>query len=292
VEFPDLPPLGSRPAPEPPAAKPAAAALPAVAASVPAAAQAITIPKVSPATAASFQAFESICGGREALVTKLSLVASSKDEDYVVGLLADPRYDRESLASLCRIGKVSLQRLMSLYRDAALVSAQVGAIDRVATGLPAVAADVMTRAIEHRVTCPICQGLTTITPAPTKDKPNPTPEPCRACGGFGSTVAQPEHEVQKTALELGGLLKKGGGGLTIQQNNTQVALAGGAAGFDEMIEKLDEVLFGTARDRVKVKEQTTYVEAESVTQVPGAEDDAAPPANPPAPTAGEGAPPA
>lgn len=263
MAFTDLPPLQPA-APEPsatPRARVAKSVTPAPAALI--THQLVTIPSVSPATTASFKAFESICGGRQALVAKLALVAAGKDEDYVVGLLADPRYEHEPLAGVCRAGKITLQRLMGLYRDAALVSAQVGAIDRVAQGLPAVAADVMTRSIEHRVTCPVCQGLATITPNPTKDDPNPEPRPCRACAGHGSTIEQPAHETQKTALELGGLLKKGGG-LTIQQNNQQIALSAGSAGFGDLVEKLDEVLFGSARDRVKAGEQTVFTEAEVI----------------------------
>jgi hypothetical protein len=251
-----LPPLPEQPAaPEPtrPARAPKAA---------PAAALAQVIPSVSAATAASYQAFESVCGGRASLVAKLALVASSKDEEYIVGLLADPRYDAEPLAGLCRIGKISLRRLMELYRDAALVSAQVGAIDKVAQGLTGVAADVMARAVTHYVTCHGCQGTGTFVPEPTKDKPNPQSEPCRTCRGVGQLEAQPEHEVQKTALQLGGLLKKDGtsGGITIQQNNQQLNLAGGSAGFDDLVEKMDEVLFGSARERVSQRVHTAHVD--------------------------------
>lgn len=267
MELPELPPLSATPKPQPPAR-----AVPAVPVPPAAALQRVTIPQVSPTTAAQFQAFEQIIGGRAALVAKLALVASSKDEDYIVGLLSDPKYDSESLAGICRVGKISLSKLLQLYRDAALTQAQVGAIDKVAARLPDVAKDVMDRATEHRVTCQVCQGTTKVTPSPTAKVPNPQPEQCRACAGYGSTITQPDHETQKTALELGGLLKKGGGGLTIQQTNVQANLQGGSAGFDDLVEKMDELLFGNARDRVATRKQTEFVDAGAEAAPPAASE--------------------
>lgn len=244
----------------------------------------IAIPPVSPATAASFAAFEAVVGGRAQLCAKLALVAQSRDDEYVVGLLADPRYDHEPLAGLCRIGKISLKRLMELYRDAALVSSQVRSIERVADRLPAVAEDVMARATEHRVTCGTCQGACTITVQDPPEKKGDEPPPprqvaCPACRGYGSVIEQPDHEVQKTALEIGGLLARGKGGLTIQQTQVNANLAAsGGANFGELMEKLDGVLFGDARSRVSRAPQTDFVEA---TVVEPAESPAEPPPEPP-----------
>lgn len=249
MAIPPLPPLPAAPEPAAPTAiQPAAQAKPPAA---------ITFPSVSPTTVAQFQAFETMVGGRAALCAKLALVARGKEEERIVGLLADPQHDAVSLAAVCRFGKIPLRQLMELYRDAALVVGQVQAIDQVASGLPAVAADVMARAVEHYVDCAGCTGTGSVTPEPTKDKPNPAPEPCKVCRGIGQLKQAPEHEIQKTALTLGGMLKKDGGtSITLQQNNQQIVGMGAAGGFDDLIEKLDTVLFGAARDRVARREQT------------------------------------
>lgn len=235
-----------------------------------------TFPSVGPATEQSFRAFEALVGGRALLAGKLALVAQGKAEDQIVGLLADPRNDKISLAAICRKGRIQLRQLMELYRDASLVQAQVSAIDKVAAGLPGVAADVMTRSVTHYIDCYACNGTTTYTPEPTKDIPNPGPQPCETCSGVGKLIAQPNHEVQKTALTLGGLLRKDGGGVqvNVQQNNNQIVGLGASGGFDDLVEKLDTVLFGTARDRIAQRAHTVV------------EGDIMPPAEPESPTAG------
>lgn len=276
MEIPELPPLPSTmPSAAPPAAivqvdKPRALGP--------------SFPSISPATEASFRAFETMIGGRQTLVSKLALTVSSKAEEAIVGLLADPAHDKIPLGVLCRLGKIPLRKLMELYRDAALVMSQVQAIDKVAESLPAVAVDVMNRAQTHRVTCATCQGTTTIQPEPTKDDKNPDPKTCPDCRGYGNHIAEPDHEVQKTALALGGFLKKDSGtSITLQQNNQQLVMAGSSAGFDEVIEKLDTVLFGAARDRVARRAQTV-VDADLVAPAdPADTEGAAPPTGAPQP---------
>jgi hypothetical protein len=219
------------------------------------------LPAISKTTEHAFAAFENLVGGRAPLAAALSLVEDGKGAaGMVAGLLADPVYDEIPLGVLCRKARITLKQLMDLYREASLVQAHVGAIQHVARSLPAVASDVMTRAVTHWVTCTACNGLGEVTPDPTKEIPNPSPGPCRSCNGRGQLACEPDHDTQKTALSLGGLLKKDVGGVNVSVTQQSATVIGGAGGFDAVVEKMDQILFGDARSRLSGLRQTAFVE--------------------------------
>lgn len=205
------------------------------------------------ATAALVQ-LESTLGGRDRLVDALVLgtTADGVDTDradYVLGLLADPKFAKKSLRTLARMAGITLQELLSLYRKASVQRAHLESLAHVAKTLPAVAQHIMERSVPYELDCHTCGGVGTLTPNPTAKVPNPSPGPCGTCQGHGRLRHEPDLERQKLALSLGGLLKGGGTGVTIinqqQQGQGAVPLATGDT-LLQMQRLTDQALYGAA----------------------------------------------
>lgn len=167
------------------------------------------------------ETFVKLTGGREALVETLELAGSSPDVQKVLELLADPRYERMSLARICALAGLTVADFFAAFRTARLQRAQIEAIELVAQGLAPVVADVMRRAAPYDVACTACRGTGSVS---TGDAPS---VPCETCHGKGAILEEPDLDRQKLALELAELLKKGGG-LTISQTNQTVTMGAGA----------------------------------------------------------------
>lgn len=189
---------------------------------------------------AALRAFLSAVGGRQALVETLELGATATEVDRVLDLLADPRYESWSVARICRLAGLSVADLLTAFRSATLIRAQVKATVAIAKQLPAVVEDVMKRAQPYEETCDVCDGLGQVTPKPTKKNPNPPPEHCRACKATGRRMLLPDLERQKLALDLGDLVKKSGG-ITLSQQNLTVH-AGGGVGQTGLLERQQQAL--------------------------------------------------
>lgn len=144
---------------------------------------------------------ERALGGRAAIVDALLAVPPSARLEYVVGLIADPRYDARKLSAICRAGRVTVGELLEAFKRGRLARAQAEAIHAVAAEIPAIAADLTRRAVTHYVVCLTCQG-TGVIPGPSDDQP---PVPCGACRGLGQQLAEPDLAVQKEVLGLVGL---------------------------------------------------------------------------------------
>lgn len=192
---------------------------------------------------AALKRFEGELGGRDALVETLSHAPLSKDQQYIVGLLADPAYADASLADLCRRGNIKLPELWGLLRSAALAKASVKATLVVGQHLPAVVSDVMRRAQVHEEPCAYCEGTGTIVDEPTAEDPNPEPYRCPKCEGKGRFRHLPELDRQVVALKLGGLLKDGAG-LTINNLNQAFANPDAVGSYDQLLTAADQALEG------------------------------------------------
>lgn len=162
-----------------------------------------------------------LLGGRDALVDTLEIGEGRPEINKVLDFLGDPRYERHSLPTLCRLAGVTVAEFFAAFRSAKLVEAQIQATVAIAQQLPAVVDDVMRRAAPHEIACEVCKGTGSI-----GTKPDAPPDPCQACRGTGAIPQLPDLDRQKLALELGDLVKKGGG-ISLTQN--QVTLGGGVA---------------------------------------------------------------
>lgn len=185
--------------------------------------------------------FEQAIGGRDVLIEALLHAPPSKDLKYVLGLITEPGNARVSLAKLCVQGGITPGELWQYFQKAELTRATVLAIREVAKRLPEVVKDVMDRSIPWTETCPKCLGATTV---PVEGKPDSPPVTCPECRGEGVITLVPDLERQKVALELGALLKKGGG-MTITQQNLQLTPGRAETGaLERMQEATDKILYG------------------------------------------------
>lgn len=190
-------------------------------------------------------ALETSFGGRPTLVHLLSLAPLTTDTRLLLGVLADPKSDACSLATLCARAGILPGDLLRLLGAAALHRGQTLARHKIGEHLAAVTADLMTKAQPYEEACSGCLGVGTITPDPTPEQPNPSPGPCDTCKGSGRLRYQPTFERQKLALEMGGLLPKAGG-ISITQQNLQVASAGASSGgaLEQLQLATDKLLYG------------------------------------------------
>ncbi len=170
--------------------------------------------KTSTIAVKAFDSIEAAIGGRDAVVEALAVSDLTEEQQYLFGMIADPRNDTRSLASICAKANYTIGHLLQLFKDAKLARAQVEAISAVADTLPTVAADVMTLAKIAEDPCLPCKGTGQMTTPP--DKHGEIQDVmCAACDGKGTQTYTPGIERQKLALELGGLYSRGTGGVQI-----------------------------------------------------------------------------
>lgn len=185
--------------------------------------------------------FEQELGGRDALVETLAHAAATKDQQFVLNMLASPEHATWSLAKICNRGGVSLHELWQMLRSAAIAKAAVKSTLVIADHLPGVVTDVMVRAQPHEITCTLCNGCGQITYEPTTDDPNPSPQACPSCAGKGAVKHQPDLARQVVALKLGGLLKDGSS-FTINNLNQAIARPDVVGAFEATMAESDKAL--------------------------------------------------
>ena len=205
--------------------------------------------------------FVKALGGRDKLADALAVADSAPEVERIAVLLMDPRYDSYSVRRLCTVANITVMDLFAAYRSAALARAHIEAMPVIAEKLVGVIQDVMTRAQPHYVICTACRGTGSITPEPSKAKPNPGPEPCKTCIG-GQILVLPDLDRQKLALEVAEVIKPKG--LTINQG-VSINNPSGGAGVPGSLEQLQQavstILFGSTRDE---EPSTPAVDAEIV----------------------------
>ncbi len=236
---------------------------------------------VTPSEEAAFAVLEAEFGGRQSMVGALSLAQLPKDLTLLLGMIADPLHDHESLAKICALANVPISKLMKACQEAIRTRGQLLAHKRIADALPDVAAAVMAEATPGWKDCIDCVGsgrvmaLVDNTDEDGKKIPGKHEEEiqCAACKGRGLVYHQPDHDVQKTALKIGGVLDTGKGmSVQVLQQNTQVN-PGDTGNYDRMMEALDGVLYGSGRDRLATTrgdQDEEWVDGETA----GAEDEA------------------
>lgn len=192
--------------------------------------------------------FESVLGGREALMQVLAVASDEPEVALVTDLLLDPRYQSYSLRQLAKMVGLTTADLLTAYRKATIVQAHVQAAPIIARKLIGVVEDLMTRAQPHYLPCTICRGTGTIVPEPTDKIPNPQPRPCTACID-GQVYVLPDLDRQKLALEVAELVKPRAG-ITVSQTNvdasrtTSISVGGS---LEQLQQAVADVLFSPQR---------------------------------------------
>ena len=183
-------------------------------------------------------------GGRAAFFDMLEIAGSRSEVDVVLELLADPRYNAMSLATICRKAGLTVADLFSAFKVAKQVRGQIASANVVTAGIVPVVEDVMRRAAPYEEVCDRCKGTATYVPNPTKADPNPEPQPCPTCKATGRVLVLPELERQKVALDLAQLLPKPNGTSIIQQNLALNSGGGSHPSGGGALERMQQALAG------------------------------------------------
>jgi hypothetical protein len=185
-------------------------------------------------------------GGRQALVTALTFAPLGKDARYVLGLLGDPDNERRPLAEICRLGRILPGQLVDMLAKGTELRSRLLSTQIIARRAPKVVEEVMDRAATYEDICAACNGTGSATPDPTAEEANPEPVLCAVCQGHGRLRFDADPVCRAQALELAGLLGKGGG-ISIVNQQLQVGdRTTSVMGFERMQEAMDEILFGKA----------------------------------------------
>jgi len=212
-------------------------------------------------------AIEQAMGGRTALRTALAAAPPSSDLDYVVGLISDPSNDCRKLSTIGAIGALTLGEFLEALKRGILAPAIVKALIHVSEKLPAVAQDVMMRALVHDLPCGVCRGATTVA-GTTPDSP---PVLCTACRGTGVESHDPDFERQKFVLEkMAPLIPPKAALVNIDQSDRRtLTFDVSQQAHAKLLEAADKVLYGTRRREVGMESslespvEATYTAAES-----------------------------
>jgi len=206
----------------------------------------------TPSVVQELTRLEKDLGGRRTLLSLLALAPLTPDLRYILGLLGDPAHDHRSLASICADGNILPGDLLKHLGAAALHKGQVLARQRIGESIPAVVDDVMRRAAPFEEACPDCmvdgQSTGRVTPEPTAANPNPAPEPCPSCKGSLRILYMPTLDRQRMAIDMAGLIDRGGGGISIlnQNLNLGTAASGGQGALEQLQTLTDQILYGDA----------------------------------------------
>jgi hypothetical protein len=183
--------------------------------------------------------FERVFGRREAFAEILAVADGEPEVTRVIDLLLDVRYDSFSLRRLCAMTGFTVADFFAAYKKASIVRGHLQAAPIIASKIVGVVDDLMTRAQPHYLTCPSCRGTSTITPEPTKEQPNPQPEPCRSCID-GKQLVLPDLDRQKLALEVAELIKPKGGMVFNQANLLNTGGGRSSIGAPGALEQLQQ----------------------------------------------------
>lgn len=186
----------------------------------------------------AIETFTKAVGGRAALVDVLSVASTAPEVEQIVNHLLDHRYRTWSLRKLCTLHGISVADLFTAYRKALIAKAHVEATHIIASRLPPIVDDVMTRAAPQEIACS-CEG---------KER-----KTCPLCHGTGVTLTLPDLDRQKLALELGHLTEKKAG-FIVQQNQGVLSsgatlVAQGSGALEQLQQAVGELLFSPARRR-------------------------------------------
>jgi len=198
------------------------------------------------AALAQLASLEAAIGGRDALIGALSLAPLDRDGKYFLSLLSDPDREKTPLLEVIHQARLRPGRILGWVEAGLTAGSTLAAKVHIARGTPVVVAEVMKQGARYQDDCGACQATGTITPEPSPADPNPSPAPCPHCRGVGQLSYPADPDARKYALELSGLLPKGGGiSITNTNLNAVSASAGGAGEVDRFQEAMDRVLYGT-----------------------------------------------
>lgn len=186
--------------------------------------------EVPKAVSDGFAQFEKAIGGRAALIAVLSMAELTPEIERVLCAVGDPANDKTPLADICYAHSLQPGHVIMAYHKAQMQQVQILALSAVAGRVPEVINEIIRTALPRTETCLQCHGVGTV-PAPRKKHRGrkPSPLPCPACGGRGTTQFDGQAAQQDRVMDLARLVTKGAG-VNVAVQTTVTTPSGGATG--------------------------------------------------------------
>lgn len=156
---------------------------------------------------------------RAALIEQLSVFNLSARQEQLVAALVDG--GTLPLAKVLRSLKMSMTEFFEILREARSALSEYRAKELVDIYRPRVVRAAMEGALIKKKPCKDCKGAGEIADFRTGEMLK-----CYDCGGSGVIEIHPDHERQKTALQISGVLAKQGAGIAVTVNNTNNQVEG------------------------------------------------------------------
>lgn len=180
-------------------------------------------------TKSALESFEDAVGGRQTLIDTISMANLDKKQEHFLRILCDPARSRDNLATICRDTGMVPSQVIDLFRTASFAKAHAIGMGVISEAVPAIMKDIAEKSVDAEVICPSCLG---------NDNPLGV---CQRCNGAGRVLRESDIDRQKIALEVSGMLKKGGG-VNVQVNQ-QVNTVGASSFFSKYVKSSDECAY-------------------------------------------------
>lgn len=196
----------------------------------------------SPAIIEQLFHIESAFGGRKKVIAILACAPKSPAVDYLLGLLTDAEAS-ETIADLCVAANIRPSELLQHLSAGNVLYARTMAMAHLPEHLPRTVGDLLAVSHVYEGVCDTCWGEKAM---PVRDKEgHPVEgrtETCPVCKGQGTRQYQPTPEARNKALEIGGMVEKGGGMTLNLGVQTHVQTGGGGGALEQVQAAAEEVL--------------------------------------------------
>lgn len=173
--------------------------------------------------------FEDAVGGRDVLIETLQLSTLDKKQEHFLRILSDPARQNDTLSIIARDSDILPSQVIELFRHASFAKAHAIAQAQLSEAIPSIMRDITDKSVDADIDCPTCMGVP------------PLEGQCLSCNGRGWILRPSDLDRQKIALEVGGLLKKGGG-VNVQVNQ-QVGMISPNSFFSKYVKTSDEAAY-------------------------------------------------
>ena len=186
----------------------------------------------------ALEQIEDAAGGRDAIISSLSLATLDKKQQFFLDLLCDPKRGKDNISTIARDAGLTPLQILDLFRSSAFASAHAIASAHLSTALPEIVQDIAAKSVDATVACPTCLGSGYLSGAT-----------CLNCDGRGQVFRASDLDRQKLVLEATGVVKKGPG-VNVQVNQ-QVGIMQPGAFFSKWVKNSDEAAYDVSVSEVK-----------------------------------------
>ena len=200
---------------------------------------------------------------RHELIEQLSVFNLSPRQEQLVKVLVDGGV--EPLSELLKPINMSMTEFFEILRETRSAISEYKAKELIDVYRPRVVRAVLEGGLIKKRICSTCYGDKEIANTKTGEL-----RKCLTCSGTGEIEIQPEHDRQKTALQISGVLAKQGPGIAVTFNNNNSSSAGDFRSSSDFRGITDNLMYRTkAVDAavVKVEEEKEEEAKDAVQEV-------------------------